>query len=94
MHLMNPTAKLALLAAAALLLSGCAAFRAAPTLPPAVSQALEKTGLPESALAFVAIPLHQRDRGLRLLTTGRPAEVSALARVFWRDVPEFAELPA
>ena len=66
MHVMNPTAKLALLAAAALLLSGCAAFRAAPTLPPAVSQALEKTGLPESALAFVAIPLHQRDRGLRL----------------------------
>ena len=33
-------------------------------------------------------------QGLRLLTTGRPAEVSALARVFWRDVPDFAELPA
>lgn len=52
------------LLAAALLLSGCAALR--PALPPAVQQALEKSGLPESGLAFVAIPLHQRDRPLAL----------------------------
>ena len=31
-------------------------------------------------------------QGLRLLTTGRPAEVSAVARVFWRDVPNFEQL--
>ena len=33
-------------------------------------------------------------QGLRLLTTGRPADVSAIARVFWRDVPDFAKLEA
>ncbi len=32
--------------------------------------------------------------GLQLLTTGRPAEVSAVARVFWREVPDFTQLPA
>ena len=31
-------------------------------------------------------------QGVRLLTTGRPAEVSAVARVFWRDVPDFEQL--
>ena len=68
MHVMNPTARLAALAlmAAALLMSGCAAFRHELALPPSVGQALEKSGLPASALAFIAIPLHQRDRALRL----------------------------
>lgn len=27
--------------------------------------------------------------GLRLMTTGRPSQVSAVARLFWREVPEF-----
>lgn len=30
--------------------------------------------------------------GVRLLTTGRPADVSAIARVFWRDAPDFARI--
>jgi D-alanyl-D-alanine carboxypeptidase/D-alanyl-D-alanine-endopeptidase (penicillin-binding protein 4) len=53
------------LLAAALLLSGCAALR--PTeLPPTVQQALDQAGLPASGLAYVAIPLHQRERTIRL----------------------------
>ena len=35
-----------------------------------------------------------RAQGLRLLTTGRPAEVSALARVFWRAAPDFERVSA
>ena len=31
--------------------------------------------------------------GFQLLTTGSPADVSATARVFWRDVPDFVKLP-
>ena len=31
--------------------------------------------------------------GFQLLTTGRPAEVSAIARVFWRDAPDFVKFP-
>ena len=62
---MTPISRLAVLATA-LLLSGCAAFHVEPVLPPTVSQAFEKTGLPETALAFIAIPLHQRDRAIRL----------------------------
>ena len=50
----------------ALLLSGCAAFRVGPELPPTVQQWLDKAGLPASALAYIAIPLHERDRTIRL----------------------------
>ena len=31
--------------------------------------------------------------GVTLLTTGQPADVSAVARVFWREAPDFAKLP-
>ncbi|CAN5221194.1 D-alanyl-D-alanine carboxypeptidase/D-alanyl-D-alanine-endopeptidase [soil metagenome] len=68
------------LVAAALLLSGCAAFRAAPELPAAVQEALDKAGLPASALAYIAIPLHQRDRaiGLREQQPMQPASTMKL----------------
>ena len=32
--------------------------------------------------------------GLRMLTTGRPGDISSVARVFWRDVPDFVSLSA
>ena len=54
------------LLAATLLLSGCAVVQRSPSLPPAVQQALDASGLASDALAYVAIPLHQRDRALRL----------------------------
>jgi D-alanyl-D-alanine carboxypeptidase/D-alanyl-D-alanine-endopeptidase (penicillin-binding protein 4) len=54
------------LVAAALLLSGCAAIQREPSLPPGVQQALSSSALPMDALAYIAIPLHQRDRVLRM----------------------------
>ncbi|HEY1090760.1 MAG TPA: D-alanyl-D-alanine carboxypeptidase/D-alanyl-D-alanine-endopeptidase [Burkholderiaceae bacterium] len=53
------------LIAAALLVSGCASFAPEPALPAPVRAALEKNGLPESTLAFVAFPLDERQAGLR-----------------------------
>ncbi len=32
-------------------------------------------------------------KGFQLFTTGCPADVSAIARVFWRDAPDFKKLP-
>lgn len=64
---MNRTLTQALtLLAAALLLSGCAALQQEQPLPPRVQQALVTAGLAPQALAFVAIPLHQRNQALRL----------------------------
>lgn len=55
------------LVAAALVLSGCASLKSVgPGLPDEVKQALDKAGLPESALAVVAFPLDDRVRGLRV----------------------------
>ena len=54
------------LLAAALLLSGCAALQRPPSLPSGVQQALTVSGLPQDALAYIAIPLHQRGQALRL----------------------------
>ena len=63
---MHFTLRASPLVAAALLLSGCTTFHTTPELPPTVQQALDRSGLPVSALAYIAIPLHQRDRALRL----------------------------
>jgi len=54
------------LGAAALLLSGCASLGRGPGLPEEVKGALDKAGLPETALAVVAFPLDERARGLRV----------------------------
>jgi D-alanyl-D-alanine carboxypeptidase/D-alanyl-D-alanine-endopeptidase (penicillin-binding protein 4) len=50
----------------ALCLAGCANLRPYSELPAPVTRALERTGLPPTALGVVAFPLAQRERGLRL----------------------------
>jgi len=49
-----------------LLLSACASWRTSSEVPLPVREALAKAGLPDSALAAVALPLDARDTGLRL----------------------------
>lgn len=61
-HLLRSTALLG----SALLLSACASFRVSNEIPPPVREALGKAGMPDSALAAVALPLDARDSGLRL----------------------------
>ena len=50
----------------ALCLAGCANLRPSAELPAPVSSALERAGLPPTALGVVAFPLAQREAGLRL----------------------------
>jgi D-alanyl-D-alanine carboxypeptidase/D-alanyl-D-alanine-endopeptidase (penicillin-binding protein 4) len=54
------------LLAAALLLSGCASFGPGQRVPDEVRQAMDKVGLPESALGVVAFPLDAPQHSLRL----------------------------
>ena len=49
--------KAALAAALALSLRACASWRPAPAVPDEVKQAMEKAGLPLSALGVVAYPI-------------------------------------
>ena len=68
MFLFKPsrTHRFALLLAAGLALSGCAAWRPAPELPAELRQALAQTGLTEQSLGLMVFPLHQRGQVLSL----------------------------
>ena len=45
---------------------GCASLRTSQEVPTPVHEALAKAGLPDTALAAVALPLDARNSGLRL----------------------------